>query len=373
MIKTVLFDVDGVLLSEDHYFDASALTVWELLISDHYLGLAPLKFRTDVHRGEIKLIRSDVFQDDQVLSYLKSRGLNANWDMIYLTFSCQLIELLAQLDDRDRTAEWLSSPIDRSVLQEMGQALREVNPTIRYQAFLENFHTTAETKQGLMNHLDVLAREKLGVETSIFAEKGALWLVCEHVSQEWYVGDSHVQQSTGRPSVQLGKKGFLADEQTLAPAEEIARLFSRLKEKEVTIGIGTGRPQLETIQPFQHLNWLSYFDENTVITADDVLRAQKAFTDKGSLSKPHPFTYVMALLGRDRGERSSVEARLPMAGADEVLVVGDSLADLIAAREIGCQFAAVLTGLSGEKARADFEKHEADYILDDVMELERLL
>ncbi|MFC0186766.1 HAD family hydrolase [Fictibacillus aquaticus] len=372
MISTVLFDVDGVLLSEEHYFDASALTVWELLLSENYLGLAPNQYRVDVAFSEIKLIRGEVFQHDQVLSFLKSRGLNANWDMIYLTFSCQLIELLAQLDDKEKTAKWLSAPIDRGVLQEIGQALRAADVEIRYEAFLENFKDTPETKQCLMKHLDLLADEKLGVETSIFREKGALWSVCEHVSQEWYVGDEHVLQSTGRESVQTGKKGFLADEKTLAPAEEIAGLFRGLLDAGVKIGIGTGRPQLETIQPFQHLDWLQFFDENTVITADDVLAAQKTNPERGSLSKPHPFTYVMALNGRDKGESASLKAQLPYEGAGEVLVVGDSLADLIAAREIGCQFAAVLTGLSGEKARADFEKHEADYILSDVMELKRL-
>jgi FMN phosphatase YigB (HAD superfamily) len=60
MIKTVLFDVDGVLLSEDHYFDASALTVWELVYSNNYLGLASKKFKTNYSPAEIKAIRETV-------------------------------------------------------------------------------------------------------------------------------------------------------------------------------------------------------------------------------------------------------------------------------------------------------------------------
>jgi phosphoglycolate phosphatase-like HAD superfamily hydrolase len=54
-------------------------------------------------------------------------------------------------------------------------------------------------------------------------------------------------------------------------------------------------------------------------------------------------------------------------------VVGDSLADLLAARKMGCQFAAVLTGLSGKDARSTFEKHEADYILDTVLDLRGII
>jgi phosphoglycolate phosphatase-like HAD superfamily hydrolase len=64
---------------------------------------------------------------------------------------------------------------------------------------------------------------------------------------------------------------------------------------------------------------------------------------------------------------------LPIDNSDEVLVVGDSLADLLAARQLGCQFAAVLTGLSGKDARSDFEKHEADYILDTVLDIKDIL
>ena len=50
-------------------------------------------------------------------------------------------------------------------------------------------------------------------------------------------------------------------------------------------------------------------------------------------------------------------------------MVGDSLADLLAARQMGCQFAAVLTGLSGKDARKQFEEYEADYILDSVLDV----
>lgn len=40
-MKSVLFDVDGVFLSEERCFDVSALTVYELLMDQMYLGLKP--------------------------------------------------------------------------------------------------------------------------------------------------------------------------------------------------------------------------------------------------------------------------------------------------------------------------------------------
>ncbi|MDR7079160.1 phosphoglycolate phosphatase-like HAD superfamily hydrolase [Neobacillus niacini] len=376
MIKTILFDVDGVLLSEEHYFDASALTVWELVTSDKYLGLAPEEYKTDYGAAEIKDIREDVFgKNDEVLKLMKSRGLNANWDMIYLSFSHQLIYLLSQIKEIEfeRIHTWLQEPITREVLIDLGRVLQTYSVNIDFNLFVADFEHSKETKQELFNYLNQLAEEKLGVKTSIFSGGGALWSVCEHTSQEWYVGDKNVQKSTGRPSVQLGKKGFLANETTLAAKEEIESLFSFLNDSGVRIGIGTGRPELETIQPFHHLDWLKHFDINYIVTADDVLKAEKELEESRSLSKPDPFTYIMGLNGRETSVEACLSSSLPIENGEEVLVVGDSLADLLAARQMGCQFAAVLTGLSGKDARSDFEKHEADYILDSVLDVRGII
>ncbi|PTK73638.1 HAD family hydrolase, partial [Staphylococcus haemolyticus] len=38
-MKSILFDVDGVFLSEERCFDTSALTIEALLKSEHFLGL----------------------------------------------------------------------------------------------------------------------------------------------------------------------------------------------------------------------------------------------------------------------------------------------------------------------------------------------
>jgi phosphoglycolate phosphatase-like HAD superfamily hydrolase len=375
LIKTILFDVDGVLLSEEHYFDASALTVWEMLYSANYLGLAANKFKTDYGEDEIKVIRDQVFQNDNVLKFFKSRGLNANWDMIYLSFGHQLIHLLTQIKDTEfkKITEWCQAPINREALIDIGKVLGRYAVKTDFKLFVEDFGRSTETKQELFSYLNGLAKENLGVDTSIFTGKGALWSVCEHVSQEWYVGDENVLASTGRPSVQTGKKGFLANEATLAAKEDIDELFQFLTTKGFTIGIGTGRPELETVQPFLHLDWLKHFDGKRIVTADDVLRAENDLSERKSLSKPHPYTYILGLHGKEMSAKECLNIPMPIENGESVLIVGDSLADLLAARKMGCQFAAVLTGLSGEGARSDFEKHEAEYILDSVLDLKRIL
>ena len=92
-MKKVIFDVDGVLLSEERYFDVSALTVWELLYSKDYMGL-PLEGEDfdarHVTEGQIASCRSRVWGQDRLLAFLKAHGINSNWDMVH----CWLITAL---------------------------------------------------------------------------------------------------------------------------------------------------------------------------------------------------------------------------------------------------------------------------------------
>lgn len=376
MVQTILFDVDGVLLSEERYFDASALTVWELLYSENYLGIAPEKFKTSYSDEEIASIRKQVFEEaDQVLKFFKSRGLNANWDMIYIAFSYQLIHLLSQIKDQEHSqiVNWFKNEMDRKTLLEIKDVLKRYKLEIDFSKLLEDFKKFPQAKRELFIVLDKLAEEKLGVQSEIFKQKGSLWSICEHCSQEWYVGDKNILASTGRASVQTGKKGFLDDEKVLAKPEEIADLFQFLRESDISIGIGTGRPELETIEPFAALGWLDQFDVQHIVTADDVLKAENTRGSGISLSKPHPFTYLMALKGKGAKVDEILNQTLPIENGNEVLVVGDSLADLLAAQKMGCRFAAVLTGLSGKDARTEFEEHNAEIILDSVLDIKKLI
>ena len=47
-MKKVIFDVDGVLLSEKRYFDVSALVVWEWYYSPRYMHLKPERITADL-------------------------------------------------------------------------------------------------------------------------------------------------------------------------------------------------------------------------------------------------------------------------------------------------------------------------------------
>src|SRR5688500_7803661 len=123
----ILFDVDGVLLSEERCFDASALSVWEMLHHPKYLGLSGDNYTPDPEEETIRRVRREVFVEDRVLDWLKSRGINSNWDMVFLTFTCQLLTLLRRLEEKrpGRGRDWVVKPIGAEWLKELGSELRD--------------------------------------------------------------------------------------------------------------------------------------------------------------------------------------------------------------------------------------------------------
>lgn len=377
MIKTILFDVDGVMLSEERYFDASALTVWELLYSPQYLGLPGEAFTPSPVESQIRSVREQVFARDEVLNFIKSRGINSNWDMVFLTFSYQLIRLVERLKPAlgEEVVRMLAQPIDRPQLAQLQAwaAAHAADFRVEYAAFTTDFAKGSAQKAEMLLYLNEIAKERCGVDTEMFSRSSQLWQLCQETFQEWYLGDERVPASIGRETKQPGKKGFLTDEIPIVPPAEMITLFRTLKEKGYTLGIGTGRPTIETHVPLSEMKLLEWFDPNRVVTASHVLEVEEEFPQYAPMSKPHPISYVKGLLGLDTPNSEAVKFPLPIENGDEVLIVGDSLADFLAARAIGCKFAATLTGLSGQAARSKFEEVQADYILDDVRDLLTIL
>lgn len=376
LYRMILFDVDGVLLSEERCFDASALSVWELLHHPDYLGVSGETCAPDPEETTIRRIRREVFCEDQVLDWLKARGINSNWDMVFLTFSCQLLSLLRRLEEKRPGwgGEWLKDPIDGERLKELGRTFREAGIDFRpsYDSFIPAFSSSRAEKHELLLHLNRLAGDWLGVQTSAFSRNCALWELGKSVFQEWYLGENLYRKMEGEAPRTKGKPGFLHQEIPLAPPEAIRDVLDQLRDRGVVLGIGTGRPRLETEVPLRALGLLDAFDPGRIVTASEVVRAEEAHPERAPLGKPHPFTYVKGFLGLETSDEACINAELPLKEADRVLIVGDSVADLLAARRMGCRFAATLTGLTGEKARAKFEEMGADYILRDVAQLGEL-
>lgn len=386
MYRTILFDIDGVILSEERYFDASALTVYELLHSPQYLGL-PVDavglppFTAEPREAKIRLIRRITFSDDDVLHCMKAKGINANWDMVYLQTACQLTRILkvwvrcASVGEINRVlSDVMQRGWAREDLRTIGQAVNRVEDVfVDYGAFCNEFEE-CYSKSDLFEALEANIQ-------SVFADipslpsiprldtHGLLWNVCRETFQEWYLGDTYLEHTN-----QGGKTGFLHNEVPLVPVAELGHLLKDCVERGIQICIGTGRPKLETTVPLEALGLFRMFEEGRITTADDVLYAERENPSTAPLSKPHPYTYLRSYLGvSDPQTILNMTLPLPDELRADVLVVGDSVADCLAAKAMGCGFAAVLTGLGGIHARKQFMTLGADYIWDNVLALRNLL
>ena len=97
----IIFDMDGVITSEECYWNTAALTVWELLYGKHYLGLSPGRelpvFSAFPDARDISNIRRVIFQQDKVIAFFKQKAVNSNWDLAFLCFAGQLMLILKKL------------------------------------------------------------------------------------------------------------------------------------------------------------------------------------------------------------------------------------------------------------------------------------
>ena len=98
------------------------------------------------------------------------------------------------------------------------------------------------------------------------------------------------------------------------------------------------------------------------------LRLRKKLNET-ALTKPHPYMFLKALYGTDYDDKRIISGDYDRAAIARTLVVGDAGADILAAKAMGADFCAVLTGVTGEKARDYFEDLGAEYILPSAADL----
>ena len=143
-MKKVIFDVDGVLLSEERYFDIAALTVWEILYSPKYMGMPAEKDNFivgTVNEGRIAECRKSVWGNGTLISWLKARGINSNWDMVHaalITIFWIMAEVYSARSGGEKVAFRLESEKD---VQETGKILMGI-PVPSADKILEKWEKT---------------------------------------------------------------------------------------------------------------------------------------------------------------------------------------------------------------------------------------
>lgn len=333
---TVLFDMDGVITSEQNYWNVAALSVWEMLHSDKYFGTQP--FDVDAALGDLAHIRKTVFDNDRTIMLVKDLGINSNWDLVYVVLGAALI---------------------RKGAPDFGGIYTYLK-ALGMEAF------------ALYEHIGAEAARALGRDISYTKRLGGLWTQCTYCFQEWFLGNELFEKVWQTHTVQPGKRGLMFDEEPLVDKVRLLDMLRGMKDAGKRLGIGTGRPLVEVEGVLDRWDIRKYFAPDALITYSDVMDAEKRLRMAGqdvALTKPHPYMFLRGVFGGSMPDNALVAGSYDMRRCRRTLVVGDAGADLYAAKNAGCAFAAVLTGIHGKAARPFFEREGADYILDSVLDL----
>ncbi len=320
---TVIFDMDGVITSEQNYWNCAALTVWE------YMHKSRISAAECMDR--LEEIRARVFFNDELITVLKGKGINSNWDLGYVTV------LMA----------WICGGKDST-------------------SFAGVLDYAKKLPDNIMDVYDMLAgrcHEVTGYDYGWLCRNGLMWQTMQGLFQEWFLGD----ELCGHLPINSGKPGLLYREEPIVDKAQLVELLNELSSKK-RLCTGTGRPYVEMLQPLSDWGVKDCFAPDGLCSYDHVREAEREF-DCNKLTKPHPYMFLKALYGTDYDNKKLINGEYDKTKIQRTLVVGDAGADILAAQAMGADFCAVLTGINGKSARGYFEKLNADYILDSVLDL----
>lgn len=327
--NTVIFDMDGVITSEENYWSSAALVVREVLTSDKYFGSGNID--TAAMSADVANIRREVFANDRLITALKGRGVNSNWDLGYVTV---LIALILNADDPEGILGYVRTMSDN---------------------ILDDYDRLAAEAAGSQ-----------GLAPEYTARNGELWCAMRDCFQEWFLGDDLFAETFGKQAVNGGKPGLIKGEQPIIPMDSLLAMLTGLSGTK-RVCTGTGRPYNELIAPLEAWGITELFAPDGLSNYDHVAAAEAATGQ--TLTKPHPYMFLKALYGTDYDDLRLVNGDYDGSKIKKALVVGDAGADILAAHAMGADFCAVLTGVQGTAARGYFEKLGAEYILNSAAEL----
>lgn len=325
---TVIFDMDGVITSEENYWNSSALTVYELFNSADYWGgnKIDVNYIMDNYRD----MRKYLFKNDSLISLLKNKGVNSNWDLTYVVMCISII---------------LNTP----------------NPDEIY----EYAYTLGDNILGEYDSLAIKTAEKLNKPLEYCKRNGDMWQLAFNCFQEWFLGDTLYKKIYGKYPKKQGKTGLVYNEEPIIELEKLQDIFYMLHKNNIRVCMGTGRPSAEIIPPLEKWGIKQYMSQDSLINYDHVVNAERSFAGQ-HFTKPHPYMFLKAMLGENYSDKQIINNDFPHELIKKTLVVGDAGADIFAAQAMGADFCAVLTGIQGQKARAFFEGQKAQYILNSI-------
>lgn len=385
MKNLLIFDLDGVVTSEEAYWDSAGLTLHELLYSPRYWHLSTDPTYQPATTAEAsRALSRAVFPEWLILSF-KARALNSNWDTCYAAVCLHLIALLAHLPDHGANLQPFE-PWDAAWLARLRTHIATSNSAHTWQRAqiqatwraqhpfdLPVFHHV--TGLEIFEQLDAYTSEIVGFPIEgVFSRQKPFWRFCRNLFQEWFLGDTLYTNTYHREPSQTGKPGCLFFEEPLLPVEQTRTVLATLCDAGYTLGIASGRVRQEAEQPLAKYDLLHYFDEQHVATYDVVSRAEKTLRALGNstmLGKPHPFQFQAAVDYQRALDIAQSTIRRPL--STPFIAVGDSTSDILSGQAAGGLTVAVLTGARSPEARALLLKSQPDFVIDDITFLPSLI
>lgn len=380
----IIFDLDGVITSEESYWDCAGLTLHELLYSPQYWDLANGgNYRPAATARESRTLSRETFPEWLILSF-KARALNSNWDTCYAAVCLHLIDLLAHLPERAAllpldpgSEQWMARLRGQVAASEVAQRwdIEQLHRSWRAQHpfDLPIFHGV--TGLELFERMDAYASELLHMPVEgVFSRRKPFWRFCQDLFQEWLLGDALYTKTHKHPPSQAGKPGCIFFEEPLLPVEQLRATLEQLRVRGYILGVASGRVYQEAAKPLEKYDLLRYFDEQHMGTYDIVTRAEKELRAQNRatmLGKPHPFhfqaavDYQQALVLAQNNEARPLETPF--------IAVGDSTSDILGGQAAGALTVAVLTGARSPEARELLLKSQPDFVIEDMTKLPELL
>lgn len=312
---TIVFDMDGVVTSEQSYWTSAALTVWERLF--------PNKYSVEEIEENADQIRKKVFCSDELILILKNKGVNSNWDLCYIVYAmCKI------LDTTD---------------------------------FVKVMAECSKMRDNIIDEYPIITRRLSDITGIDCSRNSAYWNDVVMSFQEWALGDELFEKTYGRKPKVCGKSGLILKEKPIIDGDKLKEVFAALSESGKRLATATGRLYNEIITPLKDFGILSQFADDGIITYSNIQNAE--INSGKDLAKPHPYIFLKAIFGENYPDEKILNKQYDSEKVKKTLIVGDAGADILAAKATEADFCAVLTGVSGEKARAYFENLNAEYIL----------
>jgi phosphoglycolate phosphatase-like HAD superfamily hydrolase len=380
----IIFDLDGVITSEESYWDCAGLTLHELLYSPRYWHVSENPYYKPAASAlESREISRATLPEWLILSF-KARALNSNWDTCYAAVCLYLVDLLHSLPDpagllplAPTDAAWTARLRAAISTADLARTWDAAHQRARWREQHPFDLPVFEGKTGLdlFERMDAYASQLLSLPIEgVFARSQPFWHLCQDLFQEWLLGDALYTRTHGHPPAQAEKPGCLFFEESLLPVERLRATLETLQARGYTLGVASGRVYQEAAKPLEKNGLLDYFDKEHIGTYDRVTRGEKIARAQGiatMLGKPHPFHFEAAVDWERALQHvlNHISEPLPI----PFIAVGDSTSDILGGRAAGALTVAVLTGARTPEARELFLQSQPDFVIEDVTALPTLL